>query len=160
MRRIVPISFLLAAVLVVSFPGCARQAEHCWVCQREIHPSVRATLTLADGKKVHACCPRCALHYQEEPGNRVKTISVTDYFSGRTLPFERAFLLDGSDETPCVHHPPVLDETHMPMQACYDRCMPSLIAFGTDPSARAFLAEHGGTLYAPGTYPQLPSRKQ
>jgi hypothetical protein len=157
--RVPRISILLSLLIGMTL-ACARQAEHCWVCEREIHASVRATLTLADDKKVHACCPRCALHYQEEPGNRVKAISVTDYSSGRTLPFERSFLLEGSDETPCVHHPPVLDETHMPMQACYDRCMPSLIAFGTDSGARAFLSEHGGTLYTPGTFPGLSSTNQ
>lgn len=160
MLRLSPISLLLACLLIVSFLGCTRQAELCWVCQREIHPSVRATLTLADGKKVHACCPRCALHFQEEPSNRVRAIAVTDYSSGNSLPFKRAFLLEGSDETPCVHHPNVMDDTHMPMQACYDRCMPSLIAFGSDSGARAFMSEHGGTLYTPGTFPGLPSTKQ
>ncbi|HEV8374893.1 MAG TPA: hypothetical protein VGR38_01525 [Candidatus Polarisedimenticolia bacterium] len=147
------ISFLFV-LLMVSL-ACARQAERCWVCEREIHSSVRATLTLADGKRVPACCPRCALHYREEPGNRVRDITATDYASGRTLPLERAFLVEGSDETPCVHHPAVMDETHMPMQACYDRCMPSLIAFGSDSRARAFLSDHGGTLYAPSTFPGL-----
>ncbi|MCI0408642.1 MAG: nitrous oxide reductase accessory protein NosL [Acidobacteria bacterium] len=154
--RCVPISFLLAVVLVVSIPGCARQAEHCWVCEREIHASVRATLTLADGRKVHACCPRCALHYQAEPWNGVKTITVIDHASGKTLPFDRAFFVEGSDETPCVHHPNVMDDTHVPMQACYDRCMPSLIAFRNDSDARAFMSEHGGTLHPPGAFPGLP----
>ena len=136
--------------------GCAFRPEHCWVCQREIHSQVRATLTLADGKQVPACCPRCALHYREEPGNKVRRIQVTDYATGETLPLDRAYLVEGSDETPCLHHPPVVDEARAPMQVCYDRCMPSLIAFKTSPEASAFLAEHGGELHAPGTF-RMPS---
>jgi hypothetical protein len=154
--RALRFSSLLALVLVLS-AACARQAETCWVCKREIHAQVRATLTLSDGKKVPACCPRCALHYQQGPRHPVKAITVTDYATGKTLPFEAAFLVEGSDETPCVHHPNVMDDSHLPMQACYDRCMPSLIAFGTASRARAFMTEHGGTVYDPGTFPGLPS---
>ncbi|MBI4169761.1 MAG: hypothetical protein HY510_07475 [Acidobacteria bacterium] len=36
------------------------------------------------------------------------------------------------------------------MHVCYDRCMPSLIAFGDEAAARAFMADHGGTLRPPG----------
>jgi hypothetical protein len=148
--------FSLLALWIALSLSCVHQTESCWVCKREIHSQVRATLTLSDGKRVPACCPRCALHYQEEPGHAVRTITVTDYATGKTLPFDRAFFVEGSDETPCVHHPNVMDDTHMPMQACYDRCMPSLIAFGDDTQARAFLSDHGGTLYDPGTFPGLP----
>ena len=144
---------LLAAVLL----GCARQPDRCWVCEREIHSQVRAVVTLQDGKKVTACCPRCALHYREEPGNRTREIRLTDYATHRPLAFERAYLVEGSDETPCVHqHPPMVDESRAPLQVCYDRCMPSLIGFGSAEAARAFMAQHGGTLHAPGTFPALP----
>jgi len=153
----VPRISILLSLLIASTLACARQPESCWVCKREIHSQVRARLTLSDGKEVHACCPRCALHYQEEPGHTAASIIVTNYSTGKTLPFERAFFVEGSDETPCVHHPNVMDDTHMPMQACYDRCMPSLIAFGTATQARAFLSDHGGTLYDPGTFPGLPA---
>lgn len=145
---------ILLAVFLAMLLACSRQPDNCWVCKREIHSRVRATVTLADGRKVHACCPRCALHYEEEPGDRVREIVVTDHATGRSLAFDRAFFVEGSDETPCVHHPTVMDETHVPMQACYDRCMPSLIAFGSEAPARVFMKEHGGTPYAPGTFPR------
>lgn len=146
----------MTLILAVSLAGCVRQPDQCWVCRREIHAHVRTTLTLADSKQVQACCPRCALHFREEPGNRVREIRVTDYTTGRPLDFPRAFLVEGSDETPCIHHPPVVDETRIPMQVCYDRCMPSLIAFAIAEDARAFADEHGGTLYPPGRFPGLP----
>jgi hypothetical protein len=143
-------------IWVAAILGCSREPAHCWVCQREIHPQVAATLTLGNGKKVPACCPRCALHYQEEPGNRVRRITVSDYAGNGTLPLSEAFLVEGSDETPCVHHPAVMDESKSPMQVCFDRCMPSLIAFRTRETAQRFQSDHGGTLYPPGDFPGLP----
>jgi hypothetical protein len=151
-RFFLPAVVLLAAAAL----ACAGRAERCWVCQREIHSQVKAVLTLENGKKVPACCPRCALRYREEPGSRVKEIQLTDYAGHRPLPVDRAYLVEGSDETPCLHHhAPVMDDSRTPMGVCYDRCMPSLIAFATPEEARAFLKDHGGTLYAPGELPSL-----
>ncbi len=149
--------FIASVLLVFLLPAaCARQPEHCWVCQREIHSSVRAVLALENGKNVTACCPRCALHYQEEPGNRVRSITVTDYAGGGSLPLREAYLVEGSDETPCAHHHgPMADASGQPMQVCYDRCMPSLIAFRDAGEARSFMAEHGGKLFEPGTLPDI-----
>ncbi len=147
----------MAFAVALGPAACVRQAEHCWVCDREIHPGVVATITLQDGKRVHACCPRCALHYKTEAGNRAGRIQVTDFAGGGALPFESAWLVEGSDVTPCMHHPPVVDETRNPLQVCYDRCMPSLIAFGSGEAARAFMNEHGGTLHDPGQLPALPT---
>lgn len=144
------------ALLLLGLLGCAREAPLCEVCDRPIHPQVGATLTLAGGHRVHACCPRCALHYRDDPAHRVAALDVTDYAGGAALPLARAFLVEGSDETPCLHHPPVVDETRTPMRICYDRCMPSLIAFRDEAGARAFMAEHGGALRLPGDLPAGP----
>ncbi|HEU4401252.1 MAG TPA: hypothetical protein VFT43_04035 [Candidatus Polarisedimenticolia bacterium] len=148
---------LLVPLALAGLLACTGRAERCWVCDREIHARVRATLTLAGGRTVSACCPRCALHYKDDPKNRVGAMRVTDYRSGATLPFEKAFLVEGSDEAPCMHHPPVVDETRAPMQVCYDRCLPSLIAFGDEAGARAFMADHGGSLHPPGSLTSLPA---
>ena len=146
---------LLVFILAASVAACSRRPEMCWVCQREVHDSVRTTLTLDGGRKIVACCPRCALHYKEEPDHHVREVRVTDYAGGGTLPFREAYLVDGSDETPCVHHyADMADEAKAPMQVCYDRCMPSLIAFAAGPAARAFSADHGGTIYPPGGFPE------
>jgi hypothetical protein len=76
---------------------------------------------------------------------------VTDYAGTGTLALDEAWLVDGSDETPCLrHHGPVTAGDGTPLHACYDRCMPSLIAFRDQATARAFAAEHGGTLESPG----------
>lgn len=144
---------LAGALVALAGAGCARHPEECWVCEREIHPHMRAAIALAGGGEVAACCPRCALHYRDESKEEVRAIGVSDYASGAPLPLEGAWLVEGSDETPCLHHPPVVDETRTPMQVCYDRCMPSLIAFRDEAAARAFQSEHGGSILAPGTLP-------
>ena len=146
----------LAVLLVTAFLlGCAGRPDRCEICRRDIHPQVRATVSLADGGRVQACCPRCALHYQAESGKAIREIRVTDHAGGGTLPFPQAFLVEGSDETPCLHNPPITDPTQAPMQVCYDRCMPSLIAFKEAAAAHAFADERGGTLYPPGKFPGL-----
>lgn len=148
---------LCHAVLLLVLAGCVGQPESCWVCQRDVHASVRTTLVLESGRQVVACCPRCALHFQEEPGNAVREIRVTDHAGGGDLPMTRAFLIEGSDETPCMLHHPVADESRTPMQVCYDRCMPSLIAFKDEGAARAFAADHGGTVHLPGSFVPPPT---
>jgi hypothetical protein len=130
--------------------ACVARPDLCWVCEREVHGQVRATLVLANGRSVPACCPRCALHYRQEPGHPVRSIRVTDYPSQAGLPLERAWLVEGSDETPCLAHHPVVDAAAGALHVCYDRCMPSLIAFRDADAARGFMTAHGGTLRAPG----------
>ena len=147
---------VVLALLVLLGAACAARPEHCWVCDREIHPQVRATLTLRGGRTAHACCPRCALHYRVANPGALGGIAVTDYPSGSSLSIDAAWMVEGSDETPCMHHPPVADPTRTPMQVCYDRCLPSLIAFRLEAQARAFAAEHGGTVLSPGSYPPAP----
>lgn len=142
-----------AAIVLGALAGlgaCVARTELCWVCEREVHKRLRATFVLANGRSVPACCPRCALHYREEPGNRVRSIRVTDYDTNTALPLERAWLVEGSDETPCLRHHLVADAAGGPLHICYDRCVPSLIAFRDGAAARAFIAEHGGELRAPG----------
>lgn len=142
---------LVVAFLTAALAACSVKPDLCWVCQREITPRVRVTLSLENGRRFHACCPRCALHFGTESGERVRRIEVSDYASDGTLLLKDAYLVEGSDETPCLkHHHTMTDEGGTPMQVCYDRCMPSLIAFGKRDAALAFLEEHGGTLIPPG----------
>jgi hypothetical protein len=160
-------ALVMAATLgtLLAPAGCARRPELCGLCQRPIHTEVRTVVEFADGRRVAACCPRCALRVAEGDrggaANRpetaragVRSISVTDHAGGGTLPIESAWLVDGSDETPCLrHHGPVTTGEGTSLHACYDRCMPSLIAFRDGGAARAFVAEHGGTLQPPATGP-------
>jgi hypothetical protein len=129
----------------------------CEVCRREAHPEVASAVILADGRRVTTCCPRCALRYAGEAGRQPARIEVTDYASRRVLPLDLAYLVEGSDETPCLrHHAPATGGEGAPLHLCFDRCMPSLIAFAAEPAARAFMEEHGGELLPPGHRPAAP----
>src|SRR5262245_64723674 len=97
---------LLLLLLAVT-TACAR-AETCGLCRREIHHEVRTVVAFADGRRVAACCPRCALHVARNGGGASPAVEVTDYAGTGTLPLDAAWLVDGSDETPCLrHHPPI-----------------------------------------------------
>jgi len=158
------LALVAAATLGTLFApaGCARRPELCGLCQRPIHAEVRTVVEFTDGRRVAACCPRCALRVAEGDGaaaaNRpgtpragVRSLAVTDHAGGGTLSIEAAWLVDGSDETPCLrHHGPVTTGEGTSLHTCYDRCMPSLIAFRDAGAARAFVAEHGGTVQPPG----------
>lgn len=79
----------------------------------------------------------------------MRGIRVSDYASGGSLAIQDAYLVEGSDETPCLHTPPLRDETGTPLKLCYDRCQPSLIAFREANAASAFISDHGGMLRPP-----------
>lgn len=136
-------------LLLALVPACSRGAQVCDACGREIHPALRVTLRLEGQRDLHACCPRCALHFRDEREAKVGGITVSDYISGAPLEFDSAWLVEGSDETPCVHGAPPAGEGGAPLHRCYDRCVPSLISFGDESAARAFMGEHGGTLRPP-----------
>lgn len=150
-------SMTLAVLALATLLACAREPRLCEVCQRSIHAGIQATVLLESGRRVDACCPRCAMHYRDTSPDRAARIEVTDYDGGSSLPLEDAFLVEGSDQTPCLDHHPIADETRRPLRICYDRCMPSLIAFRSESKARAFIAEHGGTLAPPGSMAVRPA---
>jgi hypothetical protein len=152
-RALLPAAALLAITLLALVPGCVRGPGLCDACGREIHASVRATMRVEGKGEVHACCPRCALHFRDESRARVSDIRVSDYASRAPLAIEDAWLVEGSDETPCVHGAPPAGEGGAPLHRCYDRCIPSLIPFGQESAARAFIEVHGGTLRPPGDVP-------
>lgn len=144
-------TLILGVLAVGAMFACSPEPRLCEVCQRGIHADVRAAIVLDNGRRVDACCPRCAMHYRATSTEQVLRIEVTDHDRGSLLPLEQAYLVEGSDLTPCIDHHPISDDTHLPMRICYDRCMPSLIAFASEPQARAFIAIHGGNLLPSGS---------
>ncbi|MBI4161989.1 MAG: hypothetical protein HY509_06050 [Acidobacteria bacterium] len=147
---------VLAGILLAGLLACGDRGAVCSVCEREIHPTVQVNLTMEDGSRVRTCCPRCALHFLEETGRRASGILAADYPSGGAVPLREAFLVEGSDETPCLKHLPQVTESKSPLHFCYDRCLPSLVAFRDQAAAVAFVRDHGGTLHRPGGFPGLP----
>lgn len=142
---------LCVAVLLMA-PGCSPSHELCAICEREIHSEVHASLVLNDGRILKACCPRCALEFLRQQAGDAKELFVADHASAQLFPIESAYLVEGSDETPCRRHEPAVAEAKSPLHLCYDRCQPSLIAFRDASAATEFLREHGGRLHPPGEH--------
>ncbi len=143
---------LLGVLLTVCLSDCAPGHDLCAICEREIHSTHYASLVLEDGRTFKACCPRCALEYLRQHAGDAKELLVADHVSARLFPIESAYLLEGSDETPCLRHEPAVAEAKSPLHLCYDRCQPSLIAFRDASAATEFLREHGGRLHPPGDH--------
>ena len=122
-----------------------RPPEYCQLSGRLIHPHMLTTVRV-DGKKLYACCARCALTYALQTGKHVEIVSVTDYVSGRKIDAGKAYFVNGSRIAPCSSPALQREEGGTPSVRMFDRCSPSLIAFARQDQARAFMGENGGTL--------------
>ena len=149
MDRRVVVGGILGAVCVAALGYSAwrfvsaREQQVCGACQRPIHGDSRTVATLA-GRTVRFCCPSCALSERQQSGEGVRVTALTDFRSGQRLDPSRAFLVRGSDVNPCAGHAMHLNPDKQPMQAQFDRCSPSLLAFSGREEAQAFAREHGG----------------
>ncbi len=120
-------------------------SSQCDICGRPVHAEHEAVVQLKDGRKVHACCPRCALHYDLIHPAQVAGLDVEDRDSGARMDAGKAFYVEGSDDHSCVtasEAPP--REPGVDYSRTYDRCLPSLVAFKNESAARSFADAHGG----------------
>lgn len=132
---------LLAVLACGAPPGCPQ-------CGREECRNLAFTIHLADGGRVQTCCPRCALRYIQEEKPEVASLEAHAFDTARPIDVDRAFWVEGSDVHPCSHgvEGPPKDERGCCLEAVYDRCLPSLLAFSDPVGAAAFAREHGGFL--------------
>ena len=119
------------------------QPEQCYACLRPVHAHSR-TVALVDGKPRTFCCPACALSEHEQEGKPIRVTELTDYLTGAKLSPSGAFLVKGSDVNMCVRTHEILDVDKRAADLHYDRCLPSLLAFGRQDQAIQFAREHGG----------------
>ncbi len=138
----------LVAAIALMASSCVpeeRATRLCDACQRSVHGP---TMTLADlgGHSKLFCCPACALSARMQGGDHFRITSFTDYATGRKLRPEAALLVRGSDVNLCARMRPLIDELKEAHPVQYDRCMPSIIAFGDRATATRFMREHGGTI--------------
>jgi len=151
--------WLVGALLVVGL-AAGVAAPHVWrwvtappagccpFCHRYAHKESLVRFR-AEGERVtEACCMSCALNYGRQTHKAVTIVSVTDQESGKSLDPNAATFVVGADVSPCTHL-----ETTMQVgpereeyQVRWDRCLPSILAFGSRESAEAFRLEHGGRL--------------
>ncbi|MFO0982472.1 MAG: hypothetical protein U1E76_12185 [Planctomycetota bacterium] len=143
---------LLIAAVVLAAAGIAygvyrayylrgTEPTQCQLCSRPIHLATAFAL-VKDGKEVWCCCPRCALAWID--GRRFERATATDHASGEHVAAERCVYVEGADLMPCCAPNVMLGEAKAPMERCFDRCSPSLIAFALAAQARDFVQQHGG----------------
>ena len=140
---------LLAAALAAS-SACGPAGAHCDVCDRDECTALAFRVEYEDGGSQTTCCPKCASHAvkeaREKSGRQVARLRARDFASGGEIDAREAFYVEGSDVEHCMA--PKEEPT---TQSCcrlltYDRCLPSLIAFGSREIAAAFVRDHGGEL--------------
>jgi len=119
------------------------QTEQCYACQRAVHAHSRTVATIR-GKPRTFCCPACALSEHEQEGKPVEVTELSAFPSGAKLSPKDAFIVRGSDVNMCVRTRELMDRDKRPADLHYDRCSPSLIAFGKRNEATEFVREHGG----------------
>ncbi len=142
---IIGLGLVLAALGAGWYLTQERPPEYCQLSGRLIHPHM-LTVVRVNGKKLYACCARCALTYERQTGTHVEVVQVTDYLSGRRIDAGKAWFVDGSRIAPCCAPAMKQDEGGTPTMRMFDRCSPSLIAFSRQDQAHNFMATNGGKL--------------
>ncbi|MFN0171519.1 MAG: hypothetical protein ACKV22_34310 [Bryobacteraceae bacterium] len=120
-----------------------RSDQSCGACSRPVHSHMK-TVAMVDGKRGVYCCLACALTEQKQSGRRVQVVETTNFLSNRPLIPENSYLVRNSDVNPCRQHHPAVGENNQPLEACFDRCAPSVLAFPDQKAAGAFAGRHGG----------------
>ena len=150
-RRTLPLVLVFALLLAgVGYAGWKyvqqRGAHACAACLRPVHANTR-TVAMVAGESASYCCPACALSVHQQSGAPVEVVELTDHQTGARLRPEEAFLVRGSDMNSCARHMEArIHQDKRPMEAQYDRCAPSLLAFSRREAAAAFIREHGGQI--------------
>lgn len=123
------------------------QPELCYASNREIHPDMR-TVAIVDGKARVFCCPACALSEHAQEGKPVRVTELTDFFTRAKLSPNDAFIVRGGDVNMCVRTHELMNADKRPVDLQYDRCSPSILAFGRKEEAMQYAREHGGEVLA------------
>ncbi len=149
------IGFLLLAIVggggYFAYRRLVLPKQNCSVCGRNLYPGHESTIMLKDGRKLLACCPRCALHHEQNNPRQVEGVLVSDHNSGEKIKAQEAVYVEGSDEPGCIPETSASPrEPGIEYRREYDRCIPSLLAFKEEEGARRFLAAHGGRLLSYG----------
>ena len=139
------VAFVLLTLWVAA---CGRAHKVCAVCNRDECTRMAFRMTLENGRAVETCCARCAMHYLESNKQRAKVLQATDFASGRWIDATTAVFVSGSNVKACTAIESRRDAQGCCMYMAYDRCLPSLVAFGDKQGALAFQKEHGGELVA------------
>ena len=144
---------LTVTMLIVVGAGCYgwyRFIAHpkpvaCGYCLRPLHANLKVTAEI-DGKRAEVCCPRCAITEANQERKPVRLITVHDYSTGKAMPPEAAWYVEGSRVMACDHAGMHMDDMKDTQPMTYDRCSPGSLTFATKQQAEDFTAANGGTV--------------
>lgn len=145
-------SWLASIVAILALAGLGyaawhlveeRSARSCRACARPVHAHMK-TVAIVDGKREVYCCPACALSDHQQSAKPVQVVELTDFLSSEPVTPESGFVVRNSDVNPCLQQHPPVGEDNQPLDAHFDRCSPSVLAFRDRASAATFANGHGG----------------
>jgi nitrous oxide reductase accessory protein NosL len=145
------VGFLLVGVVglggYLAYRKFVLPSHQCEICGRAVHAAHSSQVVLEGGRRIDACCPRCAMHYELGMPGKVARLSVADSASGQEIDARSAVYIEGSDQNLCMSMSETAPrEPGVEYDLKFDRCLPSLIAFKDDTAAREFQSQHGGRL--------------
>ncbi len=147
LKRIVTgaVGLTLVAALGTFLYMSYRPPDRCDVCYRPLHRETYYRIHLSDGKSLDVCCPRCGLRFQAGRKDVVRT-EVTDFDTKKLVRADKAFYVEGSPVHFCSHEPLEEDRSGTQYEVAWDRCLPSLIAFESEATAKTFQSQNGGAV--------------
>lgn len=151
MRNRTLVAGLVALALIVGvaagvwYEVVERPSAFCQISGRPIRANM-LTLVEVNGKRLYACCARCALTLAVQTHKNVRILQVADYASGKRIPASDAYFVDGSRMEMCSTPRVKFEEGGTPYVRLFDRCAPSLIAFAYEQDAQEFIGQFGGQL--------------
>jgi len=146
--------FIIILILLVSLSFISfelyesyKKRNYCFLCEREIIPSNAFIIELKGGKKLRTCCPRCGLRYFEKNKSKIERMYATDFISLEVIDAFKAYYVIGSEYHGCCRRSVMIDSNKRIYDLCYDRCMPTLVAFKKKNDAKEFMKKYGGDYF-------------
>ncbi len=121
------------------------EPQACGFCQRPLKPNLRIVAEVG-GRRVAACCVRCAISEAAQEKKPLRVLQVRDYTSGATLRPEDAYYVDDSRAMACDHDMMRMNEMKHSEQMAFDRCSPGTFAFARQADAEVFVQANGGVI--------------
>ncbi|HSR52670.1 MAG TPA: hypothetical protein VLV83_17755 [Acidobacteriota bacterium] len=144
-KHLVALAVVVAMGAVSACSWADLRAPDCDVCKRQIHGATHYRMHLENGQVKNTCCARCGLHYEQEQAEaEVVKREVADFDSGEFIDASEAVYVEGSSVHLCCEAMAARDRSGGQYALHWDRCLPSLVAFGTREAAARFAHEHGG----------------
>lgn len=123
------------------------EAETCAACARAVHAHTRTVANL-DGRTHTYCCLACAISERHQTNRPVEVLTLNDFQTGQRMQPQQAFIVRGSRVNHCLDMEPAprVEDVGLPAHRDFDRCAPSMIAFGTREAAAEFVENNGGAV--------------